>query len=147
MNWHKAGQVCVWGLIYFVIVFSVGFLLGIFRVTLLEPILGVRWAELLEMPLMLAAIVLAANWIVRRTHVKFSTLHFGLIGLFGLALLIAAELSLVVLLRGMAISEYISSRDPVSGSVYLFALIVFAVMPWIVSFWFANNQSLLESDS
>lgn len=147
MNWHKVGQVCVWGLIYFAIVFSVGFLLGIFRVTLLEPILGTRWAELLEMPLMLAAIVLASKWIVRKTQERFTKLHFGVIGLVGLAMLVAAELSLVILLRGMALSEYIASRDPVSGAVYLFALIVFALMPWIVSFTSANNQGLLKSNS
>ena len=39
------------GFVYFAIVFSVGFALGLVRVPLIEPWLGVRWAEVSEMPL------------------------------------------------------------------------------------------------
>jgi len=49
-----------------------------------------------------------------------------------LTLFIAAELLVVLELRGLSISEYIRTRDPVSGSVYLLMLAVFALMPWLL---------------
>lgn len=54
------------GTIYFGLVFSVGFVLGIARVLLLVPQLGERWAEIAEAPLMLVAILFSARFIVRR---------------------------------------------------------------------------------
>jgi hypothetical protein len=30
------------------------------------------------------------------------------------------------------LSQYIATRDPVSGAVYLMMLVVFALMPWFV---------------
>ena len=49
-----------------------------------------------------------------------------------LALLLIAELTLVLRLRGLSIAEYVASRDPVSGSIYAGMLGVFAVMPILV---------------
>ena len=99
------------------------------EVSVKQPRWGTRWAELFEMPLMLIAIVLTSKWIVRRTHGIFSRRQFLAIGLIALALLVFAELSLVIWLRGISISEYIASRDPISGGVYLLMLIIFAAMP------------------
>mgnify|MGYP001791382790 FL=1 len=57
------------GLLYFAAVFSVGLVLGVVRVLWAVPKLGVRGAELMEMPLMLVATVLVAFWVVRRLAV------------------------------------------------------------------------------
>jgi hypothetical protein len=54
-------------------------------------------------------------------------------GFVGLGLLVAAELGFVLWLRGMPIREYVASRDPVAGTVYLGMLGVFAVMPLLVA--------------
>jgi hypothetical protein len=51
---------------YVGLVFGAGFLLGTVRVLLVVPQLGVRSAELLEMPLMATVVVLAARFVVRR---------------------------------------------------------------------------------
>ena len=53
------------GLSYFAIVFGTGFILGAFRVSLLVPRIGERWAELAEMPLMAIVIFWAAGFILR----------------------------------------------------------------------------------
>ena len=54
------------GVVYFGLVFGVGFILGVVRVLVVEPHLGERWAELAEAPLMLTAIILSARLVVRR---------------------------------------------------------------------------------
>ncbi|KAK3317514.1 hypothetical protein B0T19DRAFT_405204 [Cercophora scortea] len=51
--------------IYFLHVYAAGFLCGCIRVPFIEPVLGTRWAQLLEMPIMLYAIYRAAETIVR----------------------------------------------------------------------------------
>jgi len=45
------------------------------------------------------------------------------------ALTVGAELGLALVLQDRSLGEYISSRDKVSGSVYLALLLVFAFMP------------------
>lgn len=121
------------GVVYFLAVFGAGFVLGPIRVLWLVPRVGVRTAELLEMPIMLLVIVLAARWIARRFAVPSATAtRFGM-GLVALALLLTAEFMLVLWLQGMTVREYLAARDPVSGAVYLAMLSVFAAMPWLVS--------------
>ncbi len=54
------------GLVYFVLVFGAGFLLGLFRVPLLVSRIGERWAELAEMPIMAVVIFICAGYILKR---------------------------------------------------------------------------------
>jgi hypothetical protein len=54
-------------------------------------------------------------------------------GFLALALLLCAEAGMVLCVRGLSLVQYLADRDPVSGSVYLAMLLVFAVMPlWLV---------------
>ena len=48
-------QVVKAGVLYFALVFGVGFVLGTIRTLLVVPRVGTRKAELMEMPIMLAA--------------------------------------------------------------------------------------------
>ena len=116
---------------YFVIVFGVGFLLGSIRTSLLVPRLGERYAELAEMPLMFVAIFLAAVFVVSRYAAVKTQRAWLFAGALALAFLLLAELLLAVAMAGRSVGEYIASRDPVSGSVYLGMLALFAVMPWL----------------
>jgi type IV secretory pathway TrbD component len=54
-------------------------------------------------------------------------------GCVSLGLLLVAEFALVLWLRGLSITEYLASRDPVSGAVYYVMLGVFAIMPLLVA--------------
>lgn len=56
------------GATYFLIVFADGFVLGVVRTVSLVPRIGVRWAQLLEMPVMLAVIYWAARWVTQRVR-------------------------------------------------------------------------------
>lgn len=129
---HKIAQrisrVVKAGLLYFFLVFLTGFLLGVIRILLIEPLIGVRWAELSEMPLMLIAIVLASRWVVQ--HEKLEDLADRLwVGGLALLFMLAMEVFLVLQLRDMSLQEMAASRDKVSGSVYLIMLCVFALFP------------------
>jgi hypothetical protein len=121
------------GLLYFSIVFSVGFALGTIRVLWVVPHFGARVAELIEMPFMLIAIVATARWLVQRLTIpRVSWIGLGM-GLVALTFLLVAEFGPVLYLRGMTITEYFATRDPVSGTLYYVMLCVFAAMPWLVS--------------
>jgi hypothetical protein len=117
------------GVAYFGIVFSFGFLLGAIRVTFIVPRVGMRAAELAEAPIMLLVTVLAALFVARRFFLPASIRARLLTGLTALSLLILAELGAVVLLQRQTLSGYLASRDPVSGSVYIVLVGLFAVMP------------------
>jgi hypothetical protein len=117
------------GLVYFSLVFGAGFLLGSGRVILLVPTLGVRMAELLEMPIMLLVIVLAARLVNSRFLGGIGTSGRLIAGLIALTLLVTAELLLAIALTGASIASYVASRDPVSGTVYAVMLVLFALMP------------------
>lgn len=117
------------GFLYFALVFAAGFLLGAIRVILLVPRVGARTAELLETPVMLLVSFVAARWVVRRQAVPFTLLNRLGMGAIALALLLAAEFGFVLWLRGMTIRQYFATLDPVSGTAYYVALLVFALMP------------------
>jgi hypothetical protein len=121
------------GLAYFAIVFGSGFVLGLIRVPFLAPRLGIRAAELLEMPFMFVAILLSARLVVRRFALPPRARTRLATGVFALALMVAAELGFAALISGQSIGAYVASRDPVSGSVYLAMLALFALMPLFVA--------------
>lgn len=121
------------GLAYFAWVFAAGFLLGSIRVPLLVPRLGERMAELLEMPLMAAVIWLASADVIRRFELPPRPAIRLTTGLLALALLVTAELLLAVALADRTLGQYLASRDPVSGTVYLGMLVLFAALPLLRS--------------
>jgi hypothetical protein len=120
-------------LVYFALVFGTGFALGAIRVPLLVPRLGERYAELLEMPFMLVAIVLAARFVVRRYPSARAAASSLAVGGMALALLVLAEWQLGLWLQGRSIADYVTDRDPVSGAVYAALLLVFALMPFMAA--------------
>ena len=116
--------------LYFALVLGTGFVFGTIRVPFLVPRLGERYAELLEMPFMFVAIVLAARYVVRKF--ALSPPVRLQVGFAALAMSIVAELLLATVLQGRSLVEFIASRDPVSGSVYIVMLLLFALMPSIL---------------
>jgi hypothetical protein len=114
-------------LAYAAIVFGIGFVLGTARVLLIVPRIGVRWAELLEAPLMLVASYLAARFVTRRQG-PFTKAQSALIGVLALLCMLLAEIAFV-LAQGLGLSAYVAGRDPVSGTAYLLSLAAFAAMP------------------
>jgi hypothetical protein len=125
-------QVFEAGALYFALVFAVGFVLGAIRTTWIVPRMGARRAELMEMPIMLLVTIIAARWAV----LKFAgppvlSARIGM-GCIALVLMLVAEFGLMLSLRGLSITQYLATRDPVSGTVYYAMLVVFAAMPLLV---------------
>ena len=116
---------------YFGAVFALGFVLGTLRVLVLAPLVGETTAELAELPLMLVAIVFIARWIVHRFRLPPGIRGRLPPGLVALALLLVAELLVVIVVRRDSIGEYIAGRDPLAGSLYAASLMLFALMPWL----------------
>ena len=121
------------GTLYFALVFGVGFVLGTIRTLWVVPRFGTRMAELMETPIMFVVTILAARWIVRRLAVPPKPSRRLGMGCVGLGLMLVAEFTLVLWLRGLSIREYLASQDPVSGTVYYVMLGVFCIMPPLVS--------------
>ena len=121
------------GVLYFAIGFAAGFVLGSIRILWVVPRLGTRTAELMETPIMLLVAIVTACWVVRRLALP-STTGSGLgTGCIALVLMLGAEFTLVLGLRGLTVRQYLSTREPVSGTVYYVALGVFAIMPLLVA--------------
>lgn len=116
------------GLIYFLVVFGTGFGLAFVRIPILVPRFGVRMAELLEMPVMLTVIFWSSRRLVHY-HPELSRFSLLIAGIVAFALLVTAELAFAYFMSDRAPVQYIASRDPVSGCVYLASLFIFAVAP------------------
>jgi type IV secretory pathway TrbD component len=75
---------------------------------------------------------LAARWITLRLALSSTPSSRLGMGCIALEFMLIAEFGLVLWLRGLSISEYLASKDPVSGTVYYAMLVVFAIMPLLV---------------
>jgi hypothetical protein len=126
-------QILKAGALYFAFVFGAGSVVGAFRVLWVVPRFGTRTAELIEMPIMLLVTIVAARWVVKRLAVPSTPSSRLAMGCIALGLLLVAEFKLVLGLRGLSISQYLASRNPVSGTVYYVMLGMFAIVPLLVA--------------
>lgn len=122
-------------LLYVALSFAAGALLGALREFVLAPQLGRDRALLVEAPLMLAAITLAARFVVRRLAVPPDLPHRLALGGVALVLLLAIELSLGVLVRGLTVAEQIVAWASFFGAVTWLLYLAFAAMPALLLGW------------
>jgi len=127
------GRVLRASLVYFALTFGAGFVLGPFRILVLVPRLGARTAELIEMPVMIGITWLAARWVTQKFSVPPERGPRLSVGVMAGALLLLAEFTLVLRLRGLTLEEYFATRDPVSGTAYYAAVLLLVLMPLLVN--------------
>lgn len=120
------------GILYFALLFGAGFVLGPIRLLWAVPRFGTRMSELMEAPIMLVVTIFAARWIVRKLAVPYAPSNRLGMGCIAVGLLLIAEFTLVLRLRGLSINEYFATRDAVSGTAYYVMLGVAAIMPLVV---------------
>ena len=119
------------GVLYFAIVFAVGFALGALRVTVFVPRLGELWAVALEVPAMLAVSWLASARLVRTRRVPRTAAARLAMGGLALALLLAAEWGLGLALSGRGIREQLAAWLAPAGLLGLAAQLAFALVPLV----------------
>jgi hypothetical protein len=126
-------RVALTAVLYFVIVFGAGFLLGPIRVLLLEPRLGSLVAVLCEAPLILTAMIFAARRVPSALRLKRDAGVMTVVGCAALILLLASDSIVGVLLRGIGIAAQFERFLTVEGQVYAGLLILFAAMPLLAN--------------
>ena len=120
------------GVIYFLLVFAVGWILGPIRELWAVPHFGRMVAMPSEAVIMLIAMTVAARWVIRRFEVPqklFDTLSIGLIAM---RLLFPAEIAGVLLVRGLSLHDYLESFATAPGVISLVTFLLFALMPTLV---------------
>lgn len=113
------------GVVYFLLVFGTGFVLGTIRTLLVVPLLGAPTAELLETPFMLVAIWFAARWLVPRLA-PGAALPAGLLAL---SFTFVAEVAVGVFLRHLTLAQIALPHPLLPRLVFYAALLVFAFLP------------------
>ena len=120
--------------LYFLIVFGVGFVLGPVRVYWLERQLGETMATLCEAPFPLIAIVLAARWLPKVLRLRTNITSLAAMGVGALFLQQLADFAVGSVLRGITLAQQLSHLARPAGLIYTTLVIIFAVMP-ILANW------------
>lgn len=116
------------GIVYFTVVFAVGFGLGTLRTLWIEPSVGNLWAVLIELPFILGASWQACGWSLRRFSI-ISLPQRLTMGLVAFLLLMGVEVMLAVLVFGTSLSDYATRWGSPAGALGLLGQICFAGMP------------------
>ena len=105
-------QILKAGVLYFVLVFAVGLVLGTIRTVWLVPRVGARAAELMETPIMLIVTIITARWLVARLAVpSMPSARLGM-GCIALILMLVAEFGFMHWIRGLSIRDYLRYARP-----------------------------------
>jgi hypothetical protein len=121
------------GVSYFVLVFAVGWVLGPIRELWALPHFGRVAAMLSEAVIMLIAMMVAAQWVIRRFEVPQTVSDTLSLGLTAIGLLFPAEIAGVVWVRGLSFQEYLASFVTGPGVISLLMFLVFGAMPTLVA--------------
>jgi hypothetical protein len=120
------------GVIYFLLVFAVGWVLGPIRELWVVPRFGRMIGVFLEAPIMLIAMIISARWVIRRFDVP-GTLHTTIsMGLVAVGILTVAEIAGVLWVRRLSLQEYLGSLAT-AGVISLLMFLLFAAMPTLVT--------------
>jgi hypothetical protein len=117
------------GILYGLIMFAVGFALGAVRELLLIPMLGSDAGHLAEFPVILAATVLVAHWLVARREAGTGVTGLLLVGLVGVIVLVALESGLALLVLGRTLEQYLATYDVLAGALMPWGLLVMLASP------------------
>ena len=125
--------ILVAALLYFAIVFGIGFLLGPIRVLLLEPNVGSTVAVLCEAPILLTAMTLAARWLPQKLHLPTTATALATMGIGALILQQLADLAVGLYVRELTSAQILETYKTPAGAIYALLLAVFAAMPVVIN--------------
>lgn len=116
------------GILYFLTVFAIGFILGTLRVLVVIPRIGEVAAVLLEVPVMLALAWPICGVLLRRCGVSAGAARVVMGGV-AFSVLMMAEWGLAVLLFGQTSSQHWATYRTLPGQIGLLGQILFALLP------------------
>jgi len=119
------------GLVYFAIVFAIGFVLGTIRTVWLTPHIGVFGAVLIELPVILAASWWACGWVIRRISLPTDLAPRAVMGASAFIFLILAEYGLAAGFQNLSFGAFLNGLATLAGAVGLSGQILFAIFPLI----------------
>jgi len=120
------------GVLYFVLAFMAGFLLGTFRELAVSPRFRPLTAVFIEVPIMLAFSIWAARFVVQRLLVPVRAGARLLMGSLAFLLLIMAETGVGVLLMDQTFVGHFAGYARPQQGIGLLAQIAFALFPLMV---------------
>ena len=119
--------------VYFAIVFSLAFALGIVRTVLVAPRTGDVTAVLIETPIVLLASWFTARWCTGRFSVPAHASYRLAMGLVAFTLLMAVETALGVMLFARPLAQQLAAFATPAGAIGLLAQIPFGLMPLLAA--------------
>jgi hypothetical protein len=129
------------GVIYFLLVFAVGWIFGPIRELWAVPHFGRMAAMLSEAVIMLIAMIVAARWF----DVPQTLPTTILMGLVAIGLLLPAEIAGALWVRRVSLQDYVANFATVPGVISLLMFLLFGAMPTIVIS--AIGSACLHNDS
>lgn len=118
-------------IVYWAMVFALGFVLGTIRVTWVIPVVGLLPATIIELPIILSASWFAAGWLVRRFRIVSAEEALA-VGALAFAILMAAECALAVTLMGQSPAQWLTGLATPHALLGLAGQAVLALMPWLI---------------
>ena len=118
------------GVLYGIIVFLIGFILGAIRVLLVVPRLGETTAVIIEAPVILAASWFVCHWCVGRLDVAATVPVRSLMGMVAFLVLMSAEFGLGAVL-GRSLVDQVAAYGSLAGAIGLAAQMIFGAFPVI----------------
>jgi hypothetical protein len=119
------------GAIYFAVVFSIAFVLGVIRTLVLAPRLGAMTSIAIEVPILLVVSWFACHACLRRFPVRPATPDRAWMGMVAFALLICAELLLSILMTDRSIADFFAAFAQPEQKLGLAGQVAFALVPVI----------------
>lgn len=115
--------------VYFAIVFSLAFMLGVVRTLFVAPGTGDLVAVLIETPVVLLACWFAARWVTRRFSVPAHATDRLAMGLVAFSLLMTVEAALGLALFARPLAQQFAAFATPAGAIGLLAQVAFGLMP------------------
>jgi hypothetical protein len=118
--------------VYFLTLFSLGFVLGTIRVIFVAPRFGTFAATIAEVPIMLIAAFWACRWSIRRWQVSGAITTRIAMAIWFLVLLFVFETALGSALFGRTMTEQWAVLATSAGLIGLAAQVIAALLPTMV---------------
>ncbi len=117
------------GLVYFAIVFAVGFVLGTIRTVFVTPHFGALTAVLIELPFILTASWFVCRWVLRQFGLPAVFAARAVMGVSAFILLILAEYALAAAFQGQSVITFVCALATLDGATGFAGQILFALFP------------------